>query len=260
LKTLQLEMENQHILKVIINRPEVRNAINYQMMQDLLNLWQNEISKHSQLRCIILTGNGDKAFCAGADLKERLNLSLEDWKFQHLSLQQAMLAQMRCPIPIIAAVNGAAFGGGLELALACDFIYAAKNAVFSQSEVKLGLMPGAMGTQNLPKAAGIRRAKELAFTGESFTAEQAFNWNIVNKILAPEDLISESLKTAHLIAENSPLAVRQVKKTINDSTSLDYKTGYQLELSAYQQLLPTQDRIEGINAFNEKRKPIFKDE
>ncbi|MBS0350281.1 MAG: enoyl-CoA hydratase/isomerase family protein [Proteobacteria bacterium] len=251
-------MESEYILKVILQRPEVRNAINHQMMQDLLNLWQNEVPKQAQLRCIILTGAGDKAFCAGADLKERLNLSLEDWRFQHLSLQQAMLAQMRCAIPIIAAVNGAAFGGGLELALACDFIYAAKNAVFSQSEVKLGLMPGAMGSQNLPKAAGLRRAKELAFTGESFSADQALSWNIVNKVLDSENLLTEALKTAQIIAGNAPLAVRNLKKSINDSTHLDYTTGYQVELLAYQQLLPTEDRIEGIKAFNEKRKAYFK--
>lgn len=259
MKTLHLTMENDHILTVTLHRPEVRNAINYKMMQELLALWETEIPQRPHLRCIILTGSGDKAFCAGADLKERQHISLDTWRQQHLALQQAMLAQTRCPIPIIAAVNGAAFGGGLEIALACDFIYAANTAVFAQSEVKLGIMPGAMGTQNLPKACGARKAKELSFTGEPFSAEQAYAWHIVNKLVEPAVLLEEALKTANIIASNAPFAVRQVKKAINASLTMDISTGYQFELSAYQQLLPTQDRIEGINAFNEKRKPIFND-
>lgn len=260
MKTLQLTHENEHILIVSLHRPEVRNAINSVMMQELRELWQTEIAKQPQLRCIVLTGSGDKAFCAGADLKERQNITLDTWRQQHIALQQAMLAQINCPIPIIAAVNGAAFGGGLEIAMAADFIYAANTAVFAQSEVKLGIMPGAMGTQNLPRAGGIRRAKELSFTGEPFTAEQAFAYGIVNKIFDPAVLMQETLKTAHVIAGNAPFAVRQVKKAINASLTLDIPTGYRFELEAYQQLLPTKDRIEGIQAFNEKRKPVFTDE
>ena len=200
---------------------------------------------------------GIKLFAPGVDLKERLNISLETWRAQHSALQQAMIAQINCPVPIIAAVNGAAFGGGLELALACDFIYVARNATFAQSEVKVGIMPGAMGTQNLPKACSIRRAKELSLTGQVFTAEQALQWGIVNQIFAPEELIPETLKTAQIIAENAPFAVKQVKKSINDSIARDVLSGYQLELQAYQQVLETQDRAEGIAAFNQKRKPTF---
>lgn len=260
MKTLQLTHENEHILIVTLQRPEVRNAINSVMMQELQQLWQTEAPKQIHLRCIVLTGGGDKAFCAGADLKERRNISLDTWQQQHLALQQAMLAQINCPIPIIAAVNGAAFGGGLEIAMACDFIYAANTAVFAQSEVKLGIMPGAMGTQNLPRACGIRTAKELSFTGESFTAEQALAYGIVNKIFDPAELMPQALNTARIISANAPFAVRQVKKAINASLTLDIATGYRFELAAYQQLLPTKDRIEGIQAFNEKRRPIFTDE
>lgn len=260
METIKLVTESQHVLMVTLQRPEVRNAINSQMMRELQALWEIEIPQRPQLRCVILTGSGDKAFCAGADLKERQNISLETWRQQHLALQQAMLGQISCPIPIIAAVNGAAFGGGLELALACDFIYAAKPAVFAQSEVKLGIMPGAMGTQNLPRACGIRKAKELSFTGEAFSAEQAYAWGIVNKVCEPADLIAEALKVANIIAQNAPFAVRQVKKAINASMTMDLPSGYRFELQAYQQLLPTKDRIEGIQAFNEKRKPLFTDE
>lgn len=260
METLNLAIENERVLVVLLQRPEVRNAINSQMMRELENLWTKEISRYPKLRCIILSGSGDKAFCAGADLKERQNITLDTWKQQHLALQRAMLAQTNCPVPIIAAVNGAAFGGGLELALACDFIYAAKNAVFAQSEVKWGLMPGAMGTQNLPRACGMRRAKELSYTGESFSAEQAYEWGIVNKIFEPTLLMEEALKVANLIAQNAPFAVRQIKKVINTSMVMDIARGYELELQAYQQLLPTKDRVEGIQAFNEKRKPVFTDE
>lgn len=260
METLSLTAENEHVLIVILQRPEVRNAINSQMMRELQSLWQTEILQHPHLRCIILTGSGDKAFCAGADLKERQNISIETWRQQHLALQQAMLAQTNCPIPLIAAVNGAAFGGGLELALACDFIYAASTATFAQSEVKLGLMPGAMGTQNLPRACGMRKAKELSFTGETFSAGQAYEWGIVNKVFDPSALMEEAIKTASVIAQNAPFAIRQVKKSITASMTLDLPTGYQFELQAYQELLPTKDRTEGIQAFNQKRKPVFTDE
>lgn len=257
METLRITAENEHVLIVALQRPEVRNAINSQMMRELQALWEIEVPQRTQLRCIVLTGSGDKAFCAGADLKERRNISLETWQQQHLALQQAMLAQTSCPVPIIAAVNGVAFGGGLELALACDFIYAANTAVFAQSEVKLGIMPGAMGTQNLPRACGIRKAKELSYTGEPFTAEQAYAWGIVSQISEPAALMAATLKTANAIAQNAPLAVRQVKKAINASLTLELAAGYRFELQAYQQLLTTKDRVEGIQAFNEKRKPIF---
>ena len=260
METLHLEHFDKHILIVSLQRIQVRNAINSQMMRELQQLWEEEIPQHQALRCIILTGSGDKAFCAGADLKERLNISLKVWNQQHIALQKAMLAQVQCPIPIIAAVNGAAFGGGLELALACDFIYASYHASFAQSEVKLGIMPGAMGTQNLPRACGLRRAKELSFTGQVFNAEQALNWGIVNALFEPDQLMPRTLETAQQIAANAPLAVRQVKKSLQASLTMEITTGYQLELSAYQQLLPTKDRIEGIRAFNEKRKPLFHDE
>jgi len=162
-----------------------------------------------------------------------------------------------CPVPIISAVNGAAFGGGLELVLASDFAYASTKAVFGQSEVKLGIMPGALGTQNLPRACGLKRAKELCFTGESFSAINAYEWGIINRVCEPEELMREVLASAEKISMNAPLAVREVKKALNMSQQLDIKSGYVFEVEAYNRLLPTQDREEGINAFNEKREPEF---
>lgn len=256
METLDVTPAGENILIVTLHRPERRNAINSVMMRELRALWEEEIPRQSKLHCVILTGS-ENAFCAGADLKERQNISIEIWKEQHLALQKAMLAQMQCPIPVIAAVNGAAFGGGLELALACDFIYAADNAVFAQSEVKLGIMPGAMGTQNLPKACGIRRAKELSFTGQPFSAAQAYEWGIVNQVFKPEQLLSETKATAQRISENAPIAIRHVKKAIQASLTLDVPAGYRFEIEHYNPLLATQDREEGIRAFNEKRKPRF---
>jgi enoyl-CoA hydratase len=256
-KTLTIEMPHQSIALVTLNRPDVRNAINIDMMHDLFNLWSALNNNPDKLRCVILTGSGDKAFCAGADLKARLNISLDEWRAQHAVLQKAMLAMHACPIPIIAAVNGAAFGGGLELTLASDFAYAADSATFGQSEVKIGLMPGALGTQNLPRACGLRRAKELTFTGEAFTAQQAFDWGIINKICHPAALIPEALTTATKISENAPIAIQQAKKSLNVSQHLDVQSGYSFEVEVYNQLLLTKDREEGIRAFNEKRKPEF---
>ena len=259
-KTLSLEKPHEHILLVTLNRPEVRNAINIDMMQDLLSVWTVLFANPDKLRCVILTGAGEKAFCAGADLKERNQMSLDVWRQQYAVLQQAMLAMLDCPIPIIAAVNGAAFGGGLELTMASDFAYATDTATFGQSEVKVGIMPGALGTQNLPRAAGLRRAKELTFTADMFTAQQAFEWGIINKVCAQEELMHAVLATAIKIADNAPYAIRQAKKALNISQGLDLKSGYAFEVEAYHRLLPTKDREEGIRAFNEKRKPSFKNE
>ena len=254
LKTEKHRIES--ILVVTLNRPAVRNAINIEMMRELRQFWQAIFINPNAWRCIILTGS-EGAFCAGADLKERKNMNLDVWHSQHAVLQQAMLAMLDCPVPIISAVNGAAFGGGLELVLASDFAYASTKAVFGQSEVKLGIMPGALGTQNLPRACGLKRAKELCFTAESFSAINAYEWGIINRVCEPEELMREVLATAEKIAMNAPLAVREVKKALNMSQQLDIKSGYAFEVEAYNRLLPTEDREEGINAFNEKRKPAF---
>lgn len=255
-KTLKLENISDTILMVTLNRPAARNAINIEMMQDLFQLWREFYVNSENFRCIILTG-ADTAFCAGADLKERHNMSLDIWKRQHAVLEQAILSMLDCPIPIISAVNGPAFGGGLELVLASDFAYAANTATFSQSEVKIGLMPGALGSQHLPKTCGLKRAKELAFTAAIFSAQEAYEWGIINKVCEPNQLISEVLATANKIAENAPIAIQQLKKALNMSQHLDVKSGFSFEIEAYNRLLTTQDREEGIKAFNEKRKPNF---
>ncbi len=258
-KTLIIDHINEFVLRITLNRPEAMNAINSLMMQELQQFWEEINQSKSTIRCIILTGNG-KAFCAGADLKERKDIDLATWRKQRSALEKAMLAMTECPYPIIAAVNGAAFGGGLELVLAADFIYAANNVTFAQSETKWGLIPGAMGTQNLPRACGMRRAKELCFTAEQFSAEQATQWGIVNKLCTEENLMNEVTNTALKIAANAPLAVQQAKKAMTIADHTDIKKGFAYEVKIYNELLPSKDREEGIKAFNEKRDAKFKGE
>jgi enoyl-CoA hydratase/carnithine racemase len=162
---------------------------------------------------------------------------------------------MELPLPVIAAVNGHAYGGGLEIALACDFIYAAQGARCALSETRLGLMPGGGGTQNLARAAGERRAKELILTAQPFNAQQGYEWGVINRVC--DNVLEESLATARSIAENAPLAVRQAKKSIHYGLQMELLTGYRFEIEAYNQLIDTDDRKEGVRAFNEKRKPRF---
>ena len=254
-QTLALEPRDEHILVVTLNRPQVLNALNTQMGKDKLDLWTRLAAEPGELRCVVLTGAGERAFCAGADLKERDGMSEAVWRSQHEIFERAFMALMELPLPVIAAVNGHAYGGGLEIALACDFIYAAKTARFALSETRLGLMPGGGGTQNLARAAGERRAKELILTAQPFNAEQGFEWGVVNRIC--DNVMEEALATARNIAQNAPLAVRQAKKSVHYGLQMDLATGYRFEIEAYNQLIGTEDRKEGVRAFNEKRKPRF---
>ena len=254
-QTLALEQRDEHLLLVTLNRPEVLNAHNTQMGRDKLDLWTRLAAEPGAIRCVVLTGAGERAFCAGGDLKERDGMTDAAWHAQHEIFERAFMALMELPLPVIAAVNGHAFGGGLEIALACDFIYAAKGARLALSETRLGLMPGGAGTQNLSRAAGERRAKELILTAQAFDAQQGYDWGIVNRVC--DNAVEEALGTAEKICENGPLAVRQAKKSIHYGLQTDLLTGYRFEIEAYNQLIATDDRKEGVRAFNEKRKPRF---
>ena len=258
-ETLKLDRVDGHILIVTLNRPDAANAMNTQMGLDLRDLWRDLYVDPGEARCVILTGSGDKVFCAGGDLKERKGMTVEAWQRQHAIFEQALMTMMDVPAPIIAAVNGAAYGGGTEFTLAADFAYGSRNARFALTEVTLGIMPGAMGTQNLPRAVGIRRAKEFLLTGKPCTADEACEWGILNKVLETrEQLMDAAIETARTIAGNAPISIRQAKKALNVATQVDLKTGYFFEIEAYNRMIPTEDRQEGINAFNEKRKPVYK--
>ena len=256
--TLVLEEPAEHVLTVRINRPEVRNAISTQVGHDMLDVFWRLINDTRDYRCVILTGTGDKAFCAGGDLKERNGMTDEQWLKQHALFERMTLALLDCPIAVIAAVNGAAFGGGCELALTCDFAYASTTARFALTEITLGIMPGGGGTQLLPRAVGLRRAKEIILTGRPFSADEALDWGVVNKLCAPDELMAETLSTAQAIASNAPISTRQAKRAMHFGMQMDLRSGLFFEIDAYNKMVSTEDRHEGVRAFNEKRKPKFK--
>jgi enoyl-CoA hydratase/carnithine racemase len=255
-ETLKIAIDADRVATVTMNRPEVRNAMNTAMMGELRDCFANYYVEPETAACIVLTGAG-QGFCSGADLRERKGMTDQVWRRQHAIVEQMMRAVMECPVPIIAAVNGAAYAGGMEIALACDFIYAAASARFALTEVTLGIMPGAAGTQNLPRAIGVRRAKEAILTGVPFSAEQAQAWGMVNKVCADDALMADVLGVARRIAANAPISVRQAKKALDKATELDRASGYAFEIEAYNRTAVTEDRREGINAFNEKRKPKY---
>ena len=257
-ETIRVEDHGGGLTLVVLNRPEVANAMNTQMGRDLLAFFEGVNAAPLAHRCIVLTGAGDKAFCAGGDLKERQGMSDETWQAQHLLFERMIRAFIGCPVPVIGAINGAAYAGGCELALCCDFIYAADTARFALTEVSLGIMPGAGGTQNLPRAVGERRAKEIILTGRPFSAAEACEWGMVNRLCAPDALRLETIETARRIADNAPISVRQAKHAIHYGLQMDLMSGMMLEIEAYNRMVPTEDRREGIASFNEKRKPVFK--
>jgi enoyl-CoA hydratase len=252
--TLEVQRHDAHVLLVSFNRPAVLNALNTQMGSDVFDLFARLTADAGGVRALVLTGAG-KAFCAGGDLKERDGMTQAQWQAQHELFERAFVSIMECPVPVIAAVNGAAFGGGLEFALCCDFIYAASTARLALPEVKVGIMPGGCGTQNLARAVGERRAKELVLTGRAFSADEGQAWGLVNKVCEPDALVGEALATARAIADNAPLSVRQARKSIHYGLQMDLLTGYRFEIEAYNRLVDTEDRREGVRAFNEKRKP-----
>lgn len=257
-ETLHLEHPAPHVLMVRLDRPDASNALNTQMGAELKQIWDSLYVDQQDVRCVVLTGTGEKAFCAGGDLKQRNNMTDVEWQQQHALFELGMIAMMNCPVPIIAAVNGAAYGGGCEFVAASDFAYSSENARFALTETSLGIMPGAMGTQNLPRAVGDRRAKEIILTASPFTSAEALAWGLVNKVVPLTDLMSTTLATATRIAANAPISIRQAKKSIAMASQTDIALGYKYEIEAYNRMVPTQDRLEGVRAFNEKRKPDFK--
>lgn len=255
--TLKVEEVQPHTVLMTLNRPEVVNAMNTQMGLDLLAAFEPFHASPNAQRCIVITGAGTRAFCAGGDLKERNGMTDRQWQDQHLIFERAIRGIIHCPVPVIAAVNGAAYAGGMEIALCADFVYAAENARFALTEVTLGIMPGAGGTQTLPRAVGARRAKEILLTGKPFTVQQAFEWGMVNRICKPETLLTEALETAATIAANAPISTRQIKHSVNYGLNMDLPSAMMFEIEVYNRMVPTEDRREGIRAFNEKRKPVF---
>lgn len=257
-ETVALEQPADKVLLATLNRPSVANAMNTQMGVDLLEIFTGLLAKPDAYRAAVVTGAGERAFCAGGDLKERQGMTDEQWQAQHLIFERMIRAIIECPVPVIAAVNGAAYAGGCEIALGCDFIYAARTARFALTEVTIGIMPGAGGTQTLPRAVGLRRAKEVLLTGRPFPAGDAHAWGMVNRLCEPGLVVQEAVETAAAIAANAPISIRQAKRSMHYGAGMSLADGMLFEIEAYNRMVPTEDRREGIASFNEKRKPAFK--
>ena len=257
-ETLALDEPAEHILRVALNRPQSANAFNTVMAVELYTLFESLAVDVDTYRCLILTGSGTRAFCAGGDLKERHGMTEAAWATQHLHYERMSRSLLACPVPVIAAVNGAAFGGGCELVAACDFAYSAASARFALTETSLGIMPGAGGTQTLSRAVGERRAKELVLTARVFDSAEAESWGLINQVVADNELAAAVLDVASRIASNAPIAVRQAKNAIHRGLQMSLMDGLAFEIEAYHRTVPTHDRVEGVNAFNDKRKPVFK--
>jgi len=256
-ETLLVTAQEGSVLLVTLNRPEVSNAFNTRMGQELEDLWGRLTQDPQGFRCVVLTGAGEKAFCGGGDLKERNGMSPEQWTRQHEIFERQYWALLDMPLPTIAALNGHTFAGGLELAMTCDFMYASSKARLALTEVTLGIMPGAGGTQLLPRAVGERRAKEIMMTGKAFTAQDALEWGLVNAVFEPAEVLPQALETARTIAKNAPLSIKQLKKSIRYGGQMELKTAFRFEVECYNHLIDTHDRVEGIRAFNEKRPAQF---
>jgi enoyl-CoA hydratase len=256
-ETVALDRPAEGVLQVTLNRPTVANAMNTQMGLDLLDIFGELFAKPDVYRAVVMTGAGERAFCAGGDLKERQGMSDDSWQAQHLIFERMIRAVLECPMPVIAAVNGAAYAGGCEIALGCDFIYAARTARFALTEVTIGIMPGAGGTQTLPRAVGLRRAKEILLTGRPFSAEDAYEWGMVNR-LCDAGVVREAIGTAAAIAANAPISIRQAKRSMHYGINMSLADGMLFEIEAYNRMVSTEDRREGIASFNEKRKPVFR--
>lgn len=244
------------ITTLTINRPQVLNSLNSEVVQELeCALYGLDLD--ASVKAVVLTGAGEKAFVAGADIKEMSELSaFEAHDFAGRG-QRLVLLMSKMRKPVIAAVNGFALGGGLELALACDFIYASEKAKFGFPEVGLGIIPGFGGTQNLPRLIGPNRASELIFSGRIITAAKALDWGIVNEVFAPEELLSKALGTAREIAGKGPLGVAYAKDAISNGMNMTKEDGFRYESSLFGVLFATADQREGMGAFLEKRSAQF---
>jgi enoyl-CoA hydratase len=255
LETLSFKKEN-HIGQLTVERPQALNALNAQVIKDL-RTFLTEIQNDKDLRVLIVTGAGEKAFVAGADIKEMEAMDpAQGQKFAENGQQVFMMLE-KLAVPTIAAVNGFALGGGLELALACDFIVASKNAKLGLPEVSLGLIPGYGGTQRLSRNVGRAIARMMTLTGDMYTAEQCAQWGLVSQVTEPADLQAAVMKIAQTIAKRSPVALALAKKAIREGFDQSITDGMKIEAECFHKTFNSEDKKEGVKAFIEKRAPQF---
>ena len=257
-KTLNVTRSaDDFVVTVELNRPEALNAMNTAMGRDLLRCFE-ALKWDTTARAVVFTGAGTKAFCVGGDLKEREGMTDEAWRAQHVIFEEGAFLVLHCPVPVIAAVEGFAMGGGCELAVLSDFIVASETAVFGVPETTLAIFPGIGGTQLLPRIVGGPLAKEMIFTGRRVDAREAKAIGLVNHLVPAGQARAKALEIAASIADNGPVAVRKAKQAIGWGSETDLETALRLAIEAYNNTVTTEDRLEGVRAFNEKRKPRFK--
>ena len=253
---VRFELLEGSIGLITLSRPEAANAMSVQLLHELSDTL-DQINGDPAVRVVLLTGAGEKAFCAGADLKERKGMSDRQVK-QIVQLIGATVAKVETLAqPVIAVLNGVAFGGGLELALACDLRIAATHVKLGLTETSLGIIPGAVGTQRLPRLIGLGKAKELIYTARRLSAKEAEKYGIIEYVYEGHEVLDKAQQLALEMAKNAPLSLVQAKVAINQGVEVDLATGLKIESLAYSALIPTEDRLEGLLAFQEKRAPQY---
>jgi enoyl-CoA hydratase len=254
-KHLTFEISEPNVALVTMNRPEVMNAVNTVLAGELRNVFlAMETGALGDINCLVLTGAGERAFSAGGDLKERNGMSNEQWQSQRVVFREYSRAQEACPIPIICAVNGLAMGGGLEMIMRSDFAYAVDDTKFGLPEIRHGFFPGSGGTQRFSRLTSEARAKEIILSGESFSAEDAAEWGVINRLLPRDELLPASIAIAAKIAAHPTEVVRTVKQVIHDGLQTDLVSGLKIEAENHDRISSSESRLKGIAAFNERKK------
>lgn len=258
-ETIQLEV-NDSIAIVTLNRPDRMNTLGGSMKEDLRHAFTERIRNDESIRAVVMTGAGERAFCAGADIKERAarTSTLPVYHAQQKATHQLFSAIEALEIPVIAAINGVALGGGLELALCADFRIAAEHAKLGLPEARIGALPAAGGTQRLPRAIGPAWAKQLMFTCEHIASEKALSIGLLNEVVPQANLMPRALEIARQIAANAPLSIRFIKQAINQGMQVNLESGLEYERYAAAIVVSSEDRKEGMTAFVEKRLPQFR--
>jgi enoyl-CoA hydratase len=246
------------VATITIDRPQVLNAIRFQTMLEIQQALR-DIETDESIRVVVLTGAGEKAFISGGDISIMARGQGYIETLTEVPKGQAICSEIEnFPKPVIARINGIALGGGTEVALSCDIRIAAETAILGLPEIKLGIIPGYGGTQRLPRLVGMGKAKELIFTGDPISAQEALNIGLVNQVVAPEQLDAAVEKICQKIAARGPVALHMAKVALNNGAQADLRTALEIEARCFSLCFGTQDRVEGMNAFLEKRKPDFK--
>lgn len=256
METLLFE-QKEHVAVVTLNRPESMNAFNYEMLAELGQV-VDAIRINPDIRLVIFRGAGGRAFSVGADLKERKTLTTEQVKRNLYKIGEVFTTIENLPQPTVAMLDGFAFGGGMELALACDFRIASEKSVMGLTETSLAIIPGAGGTQRLPRLIGESKALELILTARKLSAKEALDYGLVTKVSSDSTIVEETEAFVMSILANGPIALQQAKFAVKNGMNADLQTGLQIERKAYELTIPTEDRVEALIAFGEKRKPQFK--